>query len=379
MRTTILGTGGIAGLHATAIGALGDHGISAQVTHAVDIDADRAAAFAAEHGVPRHGTSLDDVLGETDVLHVCTPPGAHLDATLTALAAGVHVIVEKPAVLSLAELDRIAEAEKSAAPARTGAGTARFTQVVQHRFGAGALRLRRLLDDGALGRPLVATCDTLWFRPPAYFDVPWRGRWDTEGGGPTMGHGIHQFDLLLAVLGDWTEVSAMAGRLAREVDTEDVSMAMVRFASGAMASVTNSLLSPRETSDLRFDTEKATVELSHVYGYSDENWTFTPGAGQDDVARHWAPEPEALPSGHTAQFIPTYRALAAGEAPPVTVADARGTLELAAAIYRSAFTGRPVQAGQIGPGDPFYTSMRGTGPGWEPVKDLPAAAGEVAR
>jgi predicted dehydrogenase len=332
MRTTILGTGGIAGQHAAAVAALREHGVDAHVRHAVDIDLARAASFAAEHGVPRHGTSLAEVLPETDVLHVCTPPGAHLEATLAALAAGVHVIVEKPAVLSLAELDRIAAAERSAAPARTGPGTARFTQVVQHRFGAGALRLRRLLDDGALGRPLVATCDTLWFRPPSYFDVPWRGRWDTEGGGPTMGHGIHQFDLLLAMFGEWAEVTAMAGRLAREVDTEDVSMAMVRFAGGAMASVTNSLLSPRETSDLRFDTEKATIELSHLYGYSDGNWTFTPAVGQDDVARHWVPEPDALPSGHTAQFVPTYRAFAAGEAPPVTVADVRGTLELPAAI-----------------------------------------------
>ncbi|GAB3172854.1 Gfo/Idh/MocA family oxidoreductase [Myceligenerans halotolerans] len=379
MRATILGTGAIAAHHAAAIAALGDHGIAAQVTHAVDIDAGRAATFAAEYDIPGHGTSLADALPETDVLHICTPPGAHLDATLAALAAGVHVIVEKPAVLSLAELDRIAAAERSAAPARTGQGTARFTQVVQHRFGAGALRLRRLLDDGALGRPLVATCNTLWFRPPAYFDVPWRGRWDTEGGGPTMGHGIHQFDLLVAMFGEWTEVTAMAGRLARDVDTEDVSMAIVRFANGAMASITNSLLSPRETSDLRFDTEKATAELSHLYGYSDENWTFTPVAGQDDVARHWVPEPEALPSGHTAQFIPTYRAFAAGEAPPVTAEDARGTFELAAAIYRSAFTGAPVRSGQIGPDDPFYESMRGSGPAWRPVKDVPADAEEVAR
>ncbi|MEU2537902.1 hypothetical protein [Streptomyces iakyrus] len=38
--------------------------------------------------------------------------------------------------------------------------------------------LRRLVASGALGRPLVATCETLWYRPDEYFDVPWRGRWD---------------------------------------------------------------------------------------------------------------------------------------------------------------------------------------------------------
>jgi predicted dehydrogenase len=52
----------------------------------------------------------------------------------------------------------------------------------------------------------------MWYRDQAYFDVPWRGRWSAEGGGPTMGHGSHQIDPLLALLGEWIEVRAMAGR-----------------------------------------------------------------------------------------------------------------------------------------------------------------------
>ncbi len=379
MRVTILGAGAIAHAHAQAIQGLARHeGLEdVELTHVVDIDADRAAELAARYSVPHHGTDLRELLddGAADVLHVCTPPSLHLAQATAALRAGVHVVVEKPAVLSLAEVDALAAAEQEAA-----AG-ARFTQVVQHRFGAGALRLRRLLADGTLGRPLVATCDTLWFRTPQYFEVPWRGRFDTEGGGPTMGHGIHQFDLLCSVLGPWVEVRAMAGRLAREVDTEDVSMAIVRFASGAMASITNSLLSPRETSVLRFDTEGATVELEHLYGYDDSSWTVTPARGREDVAERWAAEAAGVrdggPSGHLAQLVPTYRALAAGQTPPVTVGDARGTLELAAAIYKSAFSGAPVAAGDITPGDPFYVSMGGGGAPWPPVKQVPAV--EVAR
>ncbi|WP_402462480.1 Gfo/Idh/MocA family protein [Isoptericola aurantiacus] len=375
MKVAILGTGAIAHAHADAVNALaGFDGLAdVELTAAVDIDADRAAEFAARHGVAQHGTDLTALLdgGGIDVLHVCTPPSLHLDQARAALAAGVHVVVEKPAVLSLAQVDALAEAERTAADGAT------FTQIVQHRFGPGAIRLRRMLADGALGRALVATCDTMWFRPPEYFDVPWRGRFDTEGGGPTMGHGIHQFDLMLSILGEWTEVRAMAGRLARDVDTEDVSMAMVRFAGGAMASITNSLVSPRQTSALRFDTEAATIELTHLYGYADEHWTVTPAPGHDEVARWWADDVAAARhhavdegrSGHLAQLVPTYRALVAGQAPPIGVADARGTLELAAAIYRSAFTGEPVVRGQICPDDPFYDSMGGTGAPWPPVKD----------
>lgn len=377
MRVSILGAGAIAHAHADAVRSLAQHdGLEGvELTGVVDVDPVRAEEFAARHGVARHGTDLAALLatGEVDVLHVCTPPSLHLEQARAALAAGVHVVVEKPAVLSLAEIDTLAEAERAAT------GGARFTQIVQHRFGAGAVRLRRLLDEGALGRPLVARCDTLWFRPPSYFEVPWRGRFDTEGGGPTMGHGIHQFDLLLSILGEWTEVRAMAGRLARDVDTEDVSMAMVRFASGAMATITNSLLSPRETSSLRFDTERATVELDHLYGYDDAAWRVTAAPGSEDSVQAWADDVAAAGepvdggrSGHLAQLVPTYRALVGGQAPPITVADARGTLELAAAIYRSAFTGEPVVRGQITAGDPFYDSMGGRGAPWPPVKDVPA-------
>ncbi|GAB6940551.1 Gfo/Idh/MocA family protein [Isoptericola variabilis] len=377
MKVTILGAGAIAGAHVDAVRALASHGgpDGVEVTHVVDVDAGRAAAFAAEHGVPHHGTDLQALLdaGEVDVVHVCTPPAVHLDAAVAALRSGAHVVVEKPAVLSLAEADALAAAERQAIDAGL---PGRFTQIVQHRFGAGIRRLRRLLDDGTLGPAYVAQCDTLWFRTPEYFAVPWRGRFDTEGGGTTMGHGIHQFDLLLDVLGPWTEVRAMAGRLARHTDTEDVSTALVRFASGTMATITNSAISPRQTSRLRFDTEAATVELEHLYGYDDSSWTVTPVPGREDVADAWAADVASSAtasvdggaSGHLAQLVPTYRALAAGGTPPVTVADTRATLELAAAIYKSAFTDTTVRAGEIVEGDPFHASMAGTGTPWPAVR-----------
>ena len=209
-------------------------------------------------------------------MHICTPPQTHVPLAIESLRAGVPVLVEKPTALSLAEMDRlVAVSRETGVPALT---------VFQHRFGPGAQRLIRLLAEGVLGRPLVATCETLWYRPAEYFDVPWRGRWEVEGGGPTMGHGIHQFDLLLAVLGPWRRLSAFAARQALPTDTEDVSMAVVEFENGALATVVNSIVSPRETSRLRFDFEYATVEVEHVYGYSDADWTFTPAPGHEHLA-----------------------------------------------------------------------------------------------
>jgi predicted dehydrogenase len=272
--------------------------------------------------------------------------------------------VEKPAALSLAEIDEVAAVE---AEVHAAGGTAWFTQVVQHRFGSGALRLRRLLEEGALGRPLVAVCNTLWFRPPAYFEVPWRGRWDTEGGGPTMGHGIHQYDLLLHLLGPWTEIRAMAARLVHDTESEDVSTALVRFRSGALATVVNSVLSPDEVSRIRIDCADATVELTHLYGHSNDSWVYTPAPHvPSERAAAWRTPATDVPSSHTAQLGALLDAYDNGVRPPTSGTEARATLEFGAALYKAAFTGDPVHAGEIGPGDPFYPAMHGDHPHWAP-------------
>lgn len=341
----IVGTGGIAAIHASDLAALGGR---ARIVAAVDPDVERLARFAADWQVPGAYPDLDAMLDEAkpDLVHLCTPPGLHAAQAIACLDRGVPVLCEKPPACSLAEFDAVAGAAR-----RSGT---HFAVVSQHRFGGGAIRLRSLLAEGRLGRSMTAVCHTLWYRPEDYFAVPWRGTWASEGGGPTMGHGIHQIDLLLSILGDWEEVVAVAARRARPTETEDLSAAIVTFADGTVATIVNSLLSPRETSYLRFDFEHATVELEHLYGYDAANWRFT---GPPEL---WPPG--GGPSGHRAQFAAVFDALDAGLAPPVS--DARNTLELIAAIYASAFTARPVRRGEIGPTSPFYATMEGTGAPW---------------
>jgi predicted dehydrogenase len=354
IRVVIVGTGGIARVHAAALRP--DAGpAGAVLVGAADVDAGRLAAFAREHQVPATYAGLDDVLGEArpDLVHICTPPHAHREQALTCLRAGVSVLAEKPPVLSLREFDEVTAAEPA-----TGAGPW-FASVYQHRFGAAQRRLKALAAEGTLGRPLLAVCHTTWFRDQAYFDVPWRGRWETEGGGPTMGHGIHQMDMMLDVLGDWVEVRAIARRQVRRTRTEDLSLAHVTFASGAVASVVNSVLSPREESYLRFDFERATVEVTHLYGYADADWRITPAPGCEALSLG-----SGEPSGHRAQFGEVLACLTAGRRPPVTPGESRRTLSLVAGIYAAAFTGQPVTPADLGPGSPFYERMDGGQARW---------------
>jgi len=378
VRVAVVGTGNIARAHAQALAELNaaaGASPAATIVAVMDTDDTQLSSFMEEFEVPAGYRQLTDLLsaGRPDLVHICTPPAAHYPVALGCLRAGVSVLVEKPPTISLREFDALTAAESQRGGHRAPPW---FATVFQHRFGSGQRRLKALAASGVLGRPLLALCHTTWFRDQAYFDVPWRGRWDTEGGGPTMGHGIHQMDMLLDVLGEWTEVSALARTQARKTDTEDLSLAHVTFASGAVASVVNSVLSPREESYLRFDFEHATIELTHLYGYDDNDWRITPAPGRDEeILAAWEHADSATASGrsnsggpavspagrtgHAAQFAQVLAALRDGRRPPVGPAQARGTLSLAAGIYASAFARRPVTPDYLAPGTPFYQHMNG--------------------
>ncbi|TMR21322.1 Gfo/Idh/MocA family oxidoreductase [Nonomuraea turkmeniaca] len=352
VRVAVVGAGGIAkACHVPALAAAGD---AVRIVAVCDIDSGRANELADAYDIPARHTDPAEMLATESpgLVIVATPPVAHRAAVSAALDAGAWVWCEKPPTLSLAEYDEIAAHEKDGGPYAS--------YVFQHRFGSAARRLRQHIVEGELGAPLVAVCNTLWYRGHDYFEVPWRGKWETEGGGPTMGHGIHQMDLLLSLLGDWSEVHAVAATLGRRVETEDVSFAIVRFASGAIASVANSVLSPRETSYLRFDFTDATVEVEHLYGYENSNWRWTPAPHVTDAGRiaGWAPA-DNTPSSHRAQLTALLAAMRAGERPAASGADGRRVMELITAMYQSAITGRPVSRTELGPANPFYHSLNG--------------------
>ncbi|MEV0997854.1 Gfo/Idh/MocA family oxidoreductase [Nonomuraea sp. NPDC050202] len=338
IRAAIVGAGAIAAhSHMPALRA---HGDRVELVAVADVDETRARSLAG--GAAAVYTDLEELLAaeRPDLVIVCTPPYLHAGQAVAALSAGAWVWCEKPAALSLAELDRMAAAE--------GPGGPYLSVVYQQRFGSGAEHLRAL--GGALGRPMLALCQTTWHRGEEYYAAPYRGTWAAEGGGTTVLHGVHQMDLMLSVFGDWAEITAMAGRLDRPIETEDVSLAMVRFENGAMGSVVTSVLSPREESYLRFDFADATVELRHLYGYGNADWTST--------SPLWSP-PEDVPSSHATQLGLLLDAYERGERPPASGADARRAMEFVTGLYASAFTGRPVRREEITAESPFYHRLDG--------------------
>ncbi|TCC08340.1 Gfo/Idh/MocA family protein [Kribbella soli] len=372
VRVAIVGCGNISHRHAEAYANTG----RTSLVGVADIVEAKARTLAGKYGATAYASVTELLAAEDpDLVSVTTPPGSHAEIAIEILAAGKSVLLEKPPVLSLAEMDAVAEAEQ--------ASDGSVWVVFQHRHGSGALRAADLLGRGALGRPLVAVCETLWFRPLSYFDPDWRGTWVGEGGGPTLGHGIHQIDLLLHLLGPWRTINATAVRLDRPVEFEDVSIASVIFESDAVGTVINSLLSPRELSRIRIDTAGGTLEVNHVYGYADQDWTFhsapdaakaatlgiDPGVRKADAAETgveddpWtASAGDDVPSNHEAQINRLIDDLLAGRTHDTTLASTRPTMEFVTALYASAITGRPVRRTDLTPDHPFYRALHGDTP-----------------
>jgi predicted dehydrogenase len=212
-----------------------------------------------------------------------------------------------------------------------------------------------------MGRPLVGVCNTLWYRPEAYYAVPWRGRWATELGGVSMCLGIHIMDLLLYLLGDWTVIRAMMGTFERHIENENVSMGIVQFANGTMVNVANSAVSPRQESYLRLDFSRATVELTTLYGYSNANWRFSlpPDAtvAEREAYAHWQSLPNEVPTSQASQLRAMLNDMRVGRRPRVSGQAVRQTIEFLMSLYKSAVTGAAVERGSITPTDPFYFGM----------------------
>ncbi len=307
-----------------------------RVEQICDLDVDRAAALAERGRGIGVTTEIADVVGSgVDLVDICLPPHLHLSACRQALEAGKHVICEKPVVTSLAEADELEEL--------VAASGRMLSPIFQYRYGLGTAQFRAVVAAGLAGRPLVATVETHWNRGRRYYDAEWRGTWAGERGGALLGHAIHIHDLLVHLLGPVERVSAELDTMVNDIEVEDCAALSLRLANGCLVTSSVTLGSAEETSRLRIVFDRLTVESDHApYAPATGSWRFVarrPGdqAAVDAVVA--AVVPPAI--GYVGQFAAVADAIEHGGTDAVSLADGRRSLELVAAAYHSARTGRP--------------------------------------
>jgi predicted dehydrogenase len=352
IRTALIGCGKVGQIHAAALRALPESDFVA----VCDSDASRAASFGQQFG-PRPFHDVATMLRETRplVVVVCTPHPLHAEPVILAAQAGAHTLVEKPLAASLADCDLMLAACRQA-------GTT-LGVISQRRFYEPVRRMKDAIDAGKIGRPVLGVFTMYSWRDQAYYQSdPWRGKWDTEGGGVLVNQSPHALDLLQWFMGQIEEVWGSWANLNHPfIEVEDTALAMIRFKGGGLGSVVASLsqrpglytkvhVHGSNGASVGVETDRGPTFVAGVSEIAEpptnDIWTI-PGEEHlfatfqsEDRARFR--QVNATTHYHALQIQDFLQAVRDHRPPLVTGEDGRRVVELFTAIYQSQRERRPV-------------------------------------
>ncbi len=338
----IIGCGMISGFHARALADVR----GAKLVGCCDRVPAAMRKFAKAHNC--HGyDSLQEMLKDPriEAVTISTPSGAHLEPALAAARAGRHVIIEKPLEVTLRRCDRIIEACKK--------NRVKLATIFQSRFHQAPRRVKQAIETGRFGKLTVGDAYVKWWRSQAYYDSgAWRGTWSLDGGGALMNQAIHSVDLLTWLMGPVAEVTAHTATLAhKRIEVEDVAMATLRFANGALGVIeASTAVHPGFLKRIEIHGTQGTAVIEEE---DIRSWDFAKrGRGDAAIRREMAQrqstgggasDPAAIGHhGHAAQMKDFVDAIRKNRAPAVDGPEARRSVEIIMAIYKSAETGRRV-------------------------------------
>jgi UDP-N-acetyl-2-amino-2-deoxyglucuronate dehydrogenase len=330
----VIGAGSIGRMHIRSWKELG-----ARVAVVSSRRADQAALVAREEGSPGCAATTDpqEVLGRPDVdlVAITTSSGSHAALALAAIAAGKHVVIEKPMAMTAAEARAIITAAKARGVLLSVISQRRFEPVHQ--------AVKRTLESGALGRLLLLEARCPYYRSQDYYDsADWRGT-IAQDGGALMNQSIHSVDLLLWLGGSAREVVGRTATQTHRMEAEDLALGLVTFANGALGSIMASTsIRPGFLPTLDLYGEHGSIKLE---GAAVTHWTV-PGVEMPSAAgpASAGTQGPALASHehHRAQLADVLEALESGRAPAVTGEDGLRAVELVEGVYRSAASGGAV-------------------------------------
>ena len=268
-----------------------------------------------------------------------------MEPALAAAKAGKHVIVEKPLEVTLKRCDAIIDAcDKAGVTLAT---------IFPSRFHESAQLMKRAVEQGRFGQLTIGDAYVKWYRTQQYYDSgAWRGTWALDGGGALMNQAIHSVDLLLWLMGPVAEVTAHTATLAHQrIEVEDVAMATLRFANGALGVIEATTAAyPGELKRIAIHGSEGSAVLEEE---DLKTWAFIKPTARDKALLErmagktqtggGAADPAAIGHhGHTAMFKDVLKAIGSGSRPLIDGPEGRRSVEVILAIYKAALTGRSV-------------------------------------
>jgi predicted dehydrogenase len=337
LRFAIIGCGRIAPRHAAALRDLRASD-NLELVACCDLVASRAQHLTAEYGGQPH-TDYMDVLDreDVDVVSICVPAGLHARIGMDAARAGKHVLVEKPIALTLADADALIDA---CAKAGVTLGV-----VLQNRFNPPMRDLRALVDSGRLGRLLLGAATVRWFRPQSYYEDGWHGTLAMDGGA-LMNQSIHHIDALQWLMGDVRSVFAYTATLNHVMEAEDVGVAVLRFTSGALATIEGSTVTYPENLEgsVTIFGQHGSVKVGGTALNRKVFWKVEGMLEQERemLTRESVDPPSVYGYSHREQIAEMAAAVRDKRLPSTHGLEARRSLQIVTAIYESAVSEREV-------------------------------------
>jgi predicted dehydrogenase len=319
---------------------------SAEVVAVADPDAARLKEIGDKYAIPRRYASAEEMLRREnlDVVSIATPNRYHASHTLAALAAGCHVLCEKPMAMNAAEAQQMLSAAEAAGK--------RLMINFSWRFTEQSFALKAEVDAGALGEIYFGR--TVWHRRRG---LPGLGSWFSQralsGGGPLIDLGVHRLDLALWlmhyprpiwVLGrTYNPIgSALAAAKGLKFDVEDLAAGLITFENGASLVVEASWaahISEAELMETRlYGTKAGLVQRNIQEGYAFEAELYVERNGSHyDMKLHGPAQPAPKPMYHFVDSI------LRGTPHIATGEEGVRVMHILDALYRSAAEGAPVR------------------------------------
>lgn len=268
---------------------------------------------------------------------VASPSGLHFDHARAALAAGKHVLIEKPITLDLEHADELLTLATTK--------NLKIGVMFQRRADPVFQRIQQSISDGAIGEPLVLNIVMPYHRPAAYYqEAKWRGTTTLDGGGALMNQGIHLVDVALWWFGSVARVAGLRAQLHHRIEVEDTVAVSMQFKSGALGTICGTTASAVD------DTHSITVVGTRgafiLKGEAIESWNVPdvkppPIPIENELGR--SDGRRMISMKNYSRVIQAFvHAIRRNNVPIISGQDARESLEVVRAAYESAAKNRIV-------------------------------------
>jgi UDP-N-acetyl-2-amino-2-deoxyglucuronate dehydrogenase len=334
MKVGLLGGGNISDTHARAARAIP----GVEIAAVYGPNREKATRLSQLYG----GVVYDDVERfldhpSLDIVAIGSPSGLHAGEAIAAITRGIHVLSEKPLDVTTERVDRVIAAADN--------GGVKVGVFFQDRLKPDIAEMKRMIVSGQLGKPIFAAGHVRWYRPPEYYATSrWRGTRSLDGGGALMNQAIHTVDVLQWLFGPVARVGGRTATRLHPIEVEDTAAAVLEFESGALGLIeatTSSYPGYARRVDVTGAEGTLILEGDRLVA------TDLRATGTHPSSIPAEPPPENAASATVSDSVPHQRifedfirAIREDAVPVCDAREARPSVAIIEAIYRSAVSGQ---------------------------------------